>query len=98
MKTSLASYLYSRKLLTKYKSNKLQKIEDNLTAENFLEQAKAAYVLIFKEKPDPVVFTGHKFFLTKVVHPVFARVDLMEKGLHVFRICLLYTSPSPRDS
>lgn len=86
MKTSLASYLYSRKLLTKAKSNKLQKIEDNLTTENFLKQAQAAYVLIFNEKPDPIVFTGHKFFLTKVVHPLFARVDLMEKGLHIFRI------------
>ena len=86
MKTSLASYLYSRKLLTKAKSNKLKKIEDSLTNENFLDQATAAYKIVFGEKPDPVVFTGHKFFLTKVVHPVFARVDLMEKGLHIFRL------------
>ena len=86
MKTTLASYLYSRKLITKAKSNKLKKIEDNLTTDNFLDQATAAYTLIFGEKPDPVVFTGHKFFLTKVIHPLFARVDLMEKGLHIFRI------------
>jgi len=86
LKTYLGNYLHSRKLITGEQCDDLNEIEYFLTKENFRSQAEKAYKIIFGEDPDPVVFTGHKFFLTKVVHPLFARVDLMEKGLHIFRM------------
>lgn len=86
MKTYLANYLYNRNLISGSKCDQLNDIEYFLTKKNFAQKSKEAYEIIFEESPEPVVFSGHKFFLTKVVDPLFARVDLMEKGLHVFRM------------
>lgn len=86
MKTYLANYLFSRNLISGSKCDQLNEIEYFLTKENFWQKSREAYEIIFDESPEPIVFTGHKFFLTKVVDPLFARVDLMERGLHIFRM------------
>lgn len=86
MKTYLGDYLYSRGLMSGAQCDDVLNIEHFLTNDNFAEQSELAYKIIFEEEPDPIVFTGHKFFRTKVVHPLFSRVDLMEKGLHLFRM------------
>lgn len=86
MKTYLGNYLFSRQLITSDQCDDLNNIEYFLTTENFRSEAKKAYKIIFGEEPEPIVFTGHKFFLTKKVHPLFARTGLMEKGLHIFRM------------
>lgn len=86
MKTYLANYLHDRGIIGPQLVDQLNDIEYFLTKENFVTKSSEYYELLFDEQPDPVVFTGHKFFLTKVVHPLFARTDLMERGLHLFRM------------
>jgi hypothetical protein len=86
MKTYLANYLFSKNLISGAQCDDVSNIEYFLTKDNFEEQSKLAYKILFDEDPDPIVFTGHKFFLTKNPHPLFSRVDLMEKGLHLFRM------------
>ena len=75
-------------IATNTEINELSSLEDSLTAENFLEVSKQMYRVVFKEEPSPDVFTGHKFFLTKVVKEPFTRLDLMEEGLQPFRMVL----------
>lgn len=86
MKTYLGTYLFGKNIISGSKSDQLDEIEYFLTKENFWTQARKAYEIVFDEAPDPDVFSGHKFFLTKVIKPTFGRVDLMEKGLHIFRM------------
>lgn len=63
-------------------------LENSLSKENFKDVSKNMYQFVFDEDPDEDIFTGHKFFHTKVVKPSFTRVDLMEKGLHAFRMVM----------
>jgi len=63
-------------------------LESSLSKENFKDVSKNMYQYVFDEDPDEDIFTGHKFFHTKVVKPSFTRVDLMEKGLHAFRMVM----------
>jgi len=63
-------------------------LESNLNRENFKDSAIGMFMAVFEEYPDEDIFTGHKFFHTKVVKPSFTRVDLMEKGLHAFRMVM----------
>ena len=86
MKIYLANYLYDRGVIGPELTDQLNDIEYYLTKKNFIAKSQEYYELLFNEKPDPIVFTGHKFFLTKKPHPLFARVDLMERGLHLFRM------------
>ena len=68
--------------------SEIQELENNLTKENFLASVTEMYELIFNETPDKDIFTGHKFFHTKVVKPSFTRPELMENGLHPFRMIM----------
>lgn len=86
VKTYLANYLYEKSMISGAQCDDIYNIEYYLNEDNFADQTQLAYKILFGEDPDPIVFTGHKFFLTKNVHPLFGRVDLMEKGLHIFRM------------
>jgi len=66
----------------------IELLESSLSKENFKDVSKNMYQCVFDEDPDEDIFTGHKFFHTKVVKPSFTRVDLMEKGLHAFRMVM----------
>lgn len=66
----------------------IELLESSLSKENFKDVSKNMYQFVFDEDPDEDIFTGHKFFHTKVVKPSFTRVDLMEKGLHAFRMVM----------
>ena len=61
-------------------------LESSITKKTFQEVADLVYKFTFDEDPDPDIFTGHKFFKTKVVKPTFGREDLMRKGLMPFRM------------
>ena len=63
-------------------------LESSLSKENFKDVSVNLYQFVFNENPDEDIFTGHKFFHTKVVKPSFTRIDLMEKGLHAFRMVM----------
>lgn len=78
-----------KKLITDTNTLKhIDLLENSLTKENFKEVAYSLYQFVFNENPDDDIFTGHKFFHTKVVKPSFTRVDLMERGLHAFRMVM----------
>ena len=68
--------------------SRINTMESNLTRENFKDSAIGMFMAIFEEYPDDDIFTGHKFFHTKVVKPSFTRPDFMEKGLHPFRMVM----------
>lgn len=83
---TLAEFLKFKHLIDDDQFQVVLSLEKSLTKHNFMVNAREVYRVIFNEEPDPVVFTGHKFFLTKVVKQPFTRIDLMEKGLHPFRM------------
>ena len=68
--------------------SRINTMESNLNRENFNDVAIGMFMAIFEEYPDDDIFTGHKFFHTKVVKPSFTRPDFMEKGLHPFRMVM----------
>jgi len=75
-------------LLSAEALKRVDAIESNLNRVNFKDSAIGMFMAAFEEYPDDDIFTGHKFFHTKVVKPSFTRVDLMEKGLHAFRMVM----------
>ena len=84
---TLAQFVNKKQLLDdQVKVTEIAMLESQLTKENFRESAERVYEVMFGEKAEPDVFTGHKFFKTKVVKPTFTRADLMKKGLQAFRM------------
>lgn len=83
---TVSEFLEKNNINTQENIIKIGKIEKGLTKDNFMNSAKEVYSLMFGEDPEPIIFTGHKFFHTKVVEKPFTRPDLMEKGLHPFRM------------
>lgn len=66
----------------------IELLENSLTKENFKEVSYNLYQFVFNEDPSEDIFTGHKFFKTKVIKEPFTRKDLMQKGLQAFRMVL----------
>ena len=64
--------------------SRISTMESNLTRENFKDSAIGMFMVIFEEYPDDDIFTGHKFFHTKVVKPSFTRPDLWKKDYTLF--------------
>ena len=87
---TLAEYINKKQLLDdQVRVTEIATLEAQLNRHNFKESAERIYQIMFDETPDPDVFTGHKFFKTKVVKPTFTRVDLMKKGLQAFRMVMV---------
>lgn len=76
----------------------LSNLESTLSKDNFITQAHQMYELVFNEPANENIFTGHKFFKTKVIKEPFSRIDLMEKGLHAFRMVLARHAEQIRHS
>lgn len=93
----LWAFLEEHGLQTLENRIKIQKLEEGLTKENFLNSAKQVYEIMFGEESDPIIFTGHKFFHTKVVKEPFTRPKLMEGGLHPFRMIFARYAESFRN-
>lgn len=66
--------------------DKITALEESISKDTFAQVCNDVYQLVFNESPDPAIFTGHKFFKTKVVMNTFTREDLMRKGLQVYRM------------
>lgn len=84
---TLAQFINKKQLLEdQVKVTEIATLEAQLNKQNFRENAERIYELMFGEKADPDVFTGHKFYKTKIVKSIFTREDLMRKGLQAFRM------------
>ena len=83
---TFTDYANKKNLVKGRALTRIAELEESLTKDNFSVICDEIYRLAFNENPDPDVFTGHKFFKTKVVKETFTREDLMRKGLQPFRM------------